>query len=46
MQGRVFALAEWGANGKHKTHGFGNEEPTNRELVGTTFQLLGINETQ
>jgi hypothetical protein len=46
VQGRVFALAEWDANGRHKTHGFGNQEPTLRDLVGTTFQLLGINDTQ
>jgi hypothetical protein len=46
VAGRVFALAEWGVSGQHKTHGFGNHAPTVRDLVGTTFQLLGINDTQ
>lgn len=46
VKGRAFALAEWDANGKHKTHGFGDHEPTARDLVGNTFQLLGINDTQ
>jgi hypothetical protein len=46
VAGRVFALAEWDVNGKHKTHGFGNHEPTVRDLVGTTFQLLGVTDTQ
>jgi hypothetical protein len=46
VPGRVFALAEWDVNGKHKTHGFGNHEPTVRDLVGNTFQLLGINDAQ
>jgi hypothetical protein len=40
------ALAEWDVNGKHKTHGFGNQEPTVRDLVGNTFQLLGISDSQ
>ena len=46
VPGRAFALAEWDVNGKHKTHGFGNHEPTVRDMVGNTFQLLGINGTQ
>jgi hypothetical protein len=40
--GRVYALGEWDANGNHKTHGFGNDEPTVRDLIGHTFALLGI----
>ena len=46
VEGRAFALAEWDASGKHKTHGFGNSEPTVGDLVGATFQLLGIRDTQ
>jgi hypothetical protein len=46
VAGRVFALAEWDVNGNHKTHGFGNQEPTVRDLVGNTFRLLGINDAQ
>ncbi len=46
VEGRAFALAEWDAGGKHKTHGFGNQEPTVRDLIGNTFQLLGINDPQ
>jgi hypothetical protein len=42
VQGRAFALAEWDANGKHKTHGFGDQEPTVRDFVGIAFQHLGI----
>jgi hypothetical protein len=39
---RAFALAEWDVNGRHKTHGFGNHEPTVHDLVANTFQILGI----
>jgi hypothetical protein len=46
VEGRAFALTEWDASGKHKTHGFGNQEPTVRDLVGATFQLLEISGTQ
>ena len=46
VAGRVFALAEWDVNGKHKTHGFGNHEPTVRDLVAHTFQILGIKNNQ
>ena len=42
MKGRVYALGEWDAAGNHKTHGFGNAEPTARDLIGHTFALLGI----
>lgn len=43
VKGRVYALGEWDAKGNHKTLGFGNEEPTIRDLIGHTFALLGIN---
>jgi hypothetical protein len=46
VEGRVFALTEWDASGKHKTHGFGNSEPTAGDLVGATFQLLGVRDAQ
>lgn len=42
VTGRVFALGEWDVNGNHKTHGFGNHEPTVRDLIGNTLALLGI----
>jgi len=43
VTGRAFALGEWDVKGNHKTHGFGNQEPTVRDLVGNVFALLGIN---
>lgn len=46
VEGRVFALAEWDVNGKHHTHGFGNHEPTVRDLVANTLQILGIQNTR
>jgi hypothetical protein len=46
VEGRVFALAEWEVSGKHRTHGFGNHEPTVQDLVANTFQILGIENTQ
>lgn len=42
VAGRAFALGEWDANGNHKTHGFGDHEPTVRDLVGNVYALLGI----
>lgn len=42
VPGRVFALSEWDVNGKHKTHGFGNHEPTLRDLVANVYAMLGI----
>jgi hypothetical protein len=42
VEGRVFALGEWDVNGQHKTHGFGNHEPTVRDLVSNVYALLGI----
>lgn len=46
VEGRAFALAEWDVNGNHKTHGFGNREPTVGDLLANTFALLGIENTQ
>jgi hypothetical protein len=43
VEGRVFALGEWDRNGNHKTHGFGNHQPTIRDLISNTYALLGIN---
>jgi hypothetical protein len=43
VEGRVFAVGEWDVNGKHKTYGFGNHQPTVRDLIGQTLALLGIN---
>jgi len=45
VPGRVFALGEWDVNGNHKTHGFGNNEPTLRDLVVNVFAMLGIDGT-
>ncbi|MGH8178021.1 MAG: hypothetical protein ACREV5_17340 [Steroidobacter sp.] len=42
VPGRAFALGEWDVNGKHKTHGFGNHEPTVRDLVANVYAMLGI----
>jgi hypothetical protein len=42
VEGRVFALCEWDANGQHKTHGFANHEPTIRDLVVNVSAVLGI----
>lgn len=46
VSGHAFALAEWDVNGQHKTHGFGDQPPTLRDLVGNTFRLLGIEGAQ
>jgi hypothetical protein len=42
VEGRVFALCEWDVDGKHKTHGFANHEPTIRDLVANVYAMLGI----
>lgn len=42
VPGRVFALGEWDASGRHRTHGFGNHEPTVQDLVAGTFRILGL----
>lgn len=42
VPGRAFALGEWDVNGNHKTHGFGNHQPTVRDIVGYVFAALGI----
>jgi hypothetical protein len=42
VPGRAFALGEWDVNGNHKTHGFGNHEPTLQDLVANVFAMLGI----
>lgn len=42
VEGRVFAVGEWDVNGKHKTHGFDNHQPTVGDLIGNTLALLGI----
>jgi hypothetical protein len=43
VEGTVFAVGEWDVNGKHTTYGFGNHQPTVRDLIGHTLALLGIN---
>lgn len=40
--GRAVALGEWDVNGKHKLHGFGDQEPTLSDVVSNVYALLGI----
>lgn len=42
VAGRVFALGEWDAKGNHKTHGFGNQQPTVGHLIDYVLTMLGI----
>jgi hypothetical protein len=42
VTGRAVALGEWDVNGKHKLHGFGDQEPTLRSVVSNVYALLGI----
>lgn len=42
VTGRAVALGEWDVNGKHKLHGFGDQEPTLRDVVSNVYALLGI----
>ena len=46
VTGRAFALCEWDVSGKHKTLGFGNQEPTLADLIANVFAMLGINADQ
>lgn len=46
VEGRVFALGEWDVDGRHKTHGFGDHEPTVRDLVANVYAMLGIDGTE
>jgi hypothetical protein len=42
VTGRAVALAEWKVDGKHKVHGFADQEPTLRDVVSNVYALLGI----
>jgi hypothetical protein len=42
VDNHVFAFGEWGADGEHETHGFGDREPTVGEFLGTVYARLGI----
>jgi hypothetical protein len=42
VAGRAVALGEWDVQGKHKIHGFGDQEPTLHDVVSNVYALLGI----
>jgi hypothetical protein len=41
VDGRVYAVAEWDRNDRHKTVAFGDREPTPEDALENVFALLG-----